>query len=207
MPNTRLYGFRYIGPLNGGNPVEPLRFRVAAAYALALNVGDPVELLATGYVQLAAAATLGTVGVITGIGPVWNPATGRMEIMNRHPIIAGGPAYVYGEIGGVCTETTVLVVPAAGNLFECCGGTILAAATRAGYLATIGNNVPHMLTVAGNLNWPELNNAAPPGAGASQWRIMDLARTLYVDWAALYVPMIVSGNQVALPPAAPLAGI
>jgi len=203
MPNTRLYGFRWLGPLNGGNPAAPLRFRVASTYGVALNVGDPVEMLATGYVQLSAAgsAALSLLGVIVGVAPYFDGV--RMVQGVRLPATT---TYVLGEINGVSTESTVYVVPAAGNLFECCGGTILAGGTRAVYLATIGNNIDHMITAAAPLNWPELNWGAV-GAGTAQWRVMDLPRTLYVDWAALYVPMIVSGNEVALPPASPLAGI
>jgi len=202
MPNPRLYGFRYLGPMTGKNPQRPIRYRVASAYAVALNIGDVVEEAAGGTCILSppGSAVLSMLGVIVGIGPYWDGV--KMTMGDFLPANTTPGAVNFER------ESFVYVMPAANNLFEAVCGTLLAAPTRAGYLTTIGNNIDHMNTPVANKNWPELDAATAPAAAAAQWRIMDFSRTaLAVDWAALYVPLIVSGNEIATPPAAPLAGI
>jgi len=202
MPNPRLYGFRYLGPMVGNKPTKPIRYRVASAYAFPINIGDPVEMIAGGTCILSVAGGAGvglaTIGIVTGIAPYWDGV--KMAVGNYLPANTTPGAVNFER------ESYVYVIPAANNLFECCCGD-LTNVTRAAYLALIGQNIPHMYTVVGTLNWPELNTAHPPVATTDQWRIMDLPRTVNVDWAALYVPLIVSGNEIATPPASPLAGI
>lgn len=197
MPNTRLYGFRWIEPLTVHDVAEPIRCRVVTTAPQALNVGDPVALRATGYVDLCIAAEANLFGVIVGIGPYFDGV--RMTYGTRLP---AATAYVNPD-----QESTVFVQPAANNVFEVCCGTQLAVATRAGYIASVGENCDHMVTAVAPLNWPELNAAAIAGAATAQWRVIDVGRTPYIDWANLYVPLLVSGNEVVLPPATPLAGI
>ena len=199
MPNPRLYGFRYLCPETGSNYQRPMPLRVASGYAVALNVGDPVELTAAGDVILSPAGSvvLSMMGVIVGIGPYWDGT--KMTVGNRLP------ANTTPGAANIERESIVYVMPAAHNLFECCTST--APGTRAACITLVGMNLDHVNTAVPPLNWPELNIASALNTTA-QWRVVDLPRsTVDVDWAALYVPLIVSGNEIATPPATPLVGI
>jgi len=198
MPNPYNYGFQYLGPLGGGSPAKAVRCRVVTNSPQALNVGDPVALRATGYVDLCIVNEANLFGIIVGIGPYFDGV--RMTYGNNLPL-----ATTYGAV--VDRESTVWVVPAAGNLFSAMCDDAVTAVTRAAYLALIGTNVDHLVAAVPPLNHPRLDISGFTAVASMQWRIMDLSKDVTVDYAAVNVPLIVSGNEVATPPASPLAGI
>lgn len=199
--NTAKYGFRWVRSLTNAGAPPKQAMRVASGYQAApggtnvnLNVGDPVTLLSTGYVELAAANSGVIYGVIVGIHPYYDGT--RMTFGTKLP---GNTVY-----GTVLERTSwVDVIPVQDQIFEVDVDDNTTATTEAGYLALVGENVDHVFTGASattGLAHPILDISTHNTTSTLQWRIVDLARIPGMDFSGTRVKVEVTANVVRQAP-------
>lgn len=197
--NASLYGFRWVGARQGDPHPDPEIVRVATAYqaspggvSVDLNVGDPVKKVSDGTVALCATGDA-TFGIIVGILPYYDGS--KMVRSNRLP---GGTAYSTN----LERQSKVLIVPIAGNVFECVCDDNTSITTEANYNAAIGENVDISINqVAGStLATPRLKISTHATTNTLVWRIVDTSHRVNIDYTGLYVPLLVTGNVVQQAP-------
>lgn len=166
-----------------------------------LHVGDPVQVLSTGYVSLAVGSegTQTTIdGIVVGFSPEFDGTV--MQPRNKH--VGGQGAYSTNYE----RENFVYVVPAEGNIFEidCDDNTTFT--TYATYLAAISENADMVLSAdTTNANdpkaTPRLDISTHNTTSTLQWRILDIGQTAdNVDYSGNYVKLLVTINKTSQAP-------
>lgn len=199
--NTYNYGFRWHSQLTGkSDRPQYLRCRLASAYDAApggvhvnIRPGDVVKPVSDGSVALAVAGDTTILGVVSHVGPYYDSGLGEMVIADSIPYAQG--AYSTN----LDRETQVFVIPALGNVFQCMADDASTATTRAAYTAFIGENMDHINAAVTGYAHP-LGDISTHATTAAGWRILDLLMRPDVDYAGLYVPLLVTVNEQYLPP-------
>ena len=210
--NSHKYGFRFARSLHGEPQPQIQRMRLASAYspsangtAVGLEVGDPVELLSTGYVDLCPGveATPGTAGnpwgIVMGFGPLYNSQLGRMDPSAYYP--TGGITYSTN----LERMSYVWVCPVFGNLWSLDCDDNTTATTEAAYVALLGENVEHILAVdTTNANRPKadpfLHITGHATTNTFHWRIVDYSMSVGQDFSGKNVSLIVQANVTSEAP-------
>lgn len=197
--NQARYGFRPVkGAYSGACHPKAVRKSVASGYQaqndaagfnVDLNVGDPVRILSTGYIELAN-TTEDVWGVIQSFGFYYNSGTGRMEPTSRLP---GGTTW-----SGEEQRPWVMVVPVADHqLFEVDVDDAVTATTFAAYQALIGENVTHVcagVSATARAN-PQLDISTHAVTAGLTWRIEDVSQSGFnQDYSGANVKLLVSCN-------------
>jgi hypothetical protein len=193
--NVYQYGFKWCSTLAAGDErPATIPCRVATAYAPTtyttcdLRPGDPVILLSTGYVRLAAAGDP-VYGVIDGIGQYYD---GTRVVKKQS--LPYGTTYTAGD----AQESIVHVIKAEGQVFEvCCDETLSSpnTATRAGAIAMVGGNCDHTFA---NYSGRYLNTALDQSTwllASGQWRIIELSRRPGEDYTGNFPMFRVTVNE------------
>lgn len=198
--NTYNYGFRWHSNLGGGEQPKPIRYRVASAYDAApggvhvnLRPGDLVKEVSDGTVQLAVAGDA-ILGVISAVNQYYDSGVGAMVWGDQGLPYASG---VYGS--NLDRESSVMVIPANGVIFQAMCDDAATATTQAAYTALIHQNVD-MINVAVTGSAHPLLDISTAETGTRQFRIVDMLRRPDVDFTGLYVPLLVTVNEGRLPP-------
>jgi len=158
MPNTNApRGFTPIRSLSGGG-YRVNKYLIASASANAIHYGDLVKLLATGYIDVAAAGDTNIIGVFQGC--TYKDATGDVRIEKR---FAAGAT----SLGGADIEATVADDPA--TIFEAQASTFA--------LTNVGNNADILATAGDAVSGLSRHSIdmSSPGSGTAQIRILRLA--------------------------------
>ena len=196
--NARYYGFRWYRNTQGNCQPKPELCRIASGYQASpggtnvdLNIGDPVKRISTGFVDIVS-GTEGTPEDIYGIIIAVNPYfTG--DRMQPTSVLPGGTTYVGNE-----RQSTVLVCPAAGQLFACDVNDNTTATSEDAYRDFIGENVDHVLEADANTEKaePRLNISTHATTNTLQWRIVNLSANESVqDYSQENVELIVQVNR------------
>lgn len=200
--NLRVYGFRWVANFGGGSHMpDPIRCRVASAYqatanpgsvSVGLNIGDPVKLVNDGSVALAAAGE-SIYGVIVGIGPYYDASVGAMTFGNALP---GGTTYGTN----LQNMSTVHVVPVQGQMFQAvCDDQVNT--TEAAYTTLIHTNVDHVFQPSStDRRANPLLDISTTVTATAGWRILDIQKAVNIDFTGLYVPLLVTCNEVQSAP-------
>lgn len=197
MANPYTYGFRPAYNRSGVGHETPVRMRIASAYAPTVNgtstgigVGDVVKLVNDGTVALAAVGDA-VFGVIIGVEGYYD-STGSIQ----GPMITGSvvPSGVtYGT--NYSRETAVLVQPAFGMRFWALSDDASTATTYVGYRALINENVDINLVAVSSRQAPLIDISTHGTANTLAFRIVDIpGPDSQVDWASLYVPLLIEVN-------------
>ncbi len=198
--NAFQYGFRWHSNRNGGDTKpQPERVRVASGYDAApggvhcnLQPGDLVKKVSDGTVELAVAGDA-FYGVIDYIGPYYDSGVGAMVYNNVLPYANG----VYGS--NYERESTVFIIPAAGQIFRAMADDASTATTYAAYRALIGENAD-MINDAVTPSARPLLDISTHETGTRQWRIVDIGREVNIDFTGLYVPILVTAIAIQQAP-------
>jgi hypothetical protein len=198
--NTKKYGFRWVGSLDGSCYPKPQEHTVLTAYQATvsatnvdLNIGDPVQLDSNGTIVLGANGSPSTLyGVIVGFSnvKVGLPLKGRK--FSRLP---GGTTWTTEE-----NRSKVLVVPFGRNLWEVDCDDKTTATTAAAYRLFIGENcdMTYLLDTT-DADRPKANpmlDISDHGTATKSFRIQNISGTaLNQDFSGLYVKLIVSVNE------------
>jgi hypothetical protein len=206
MANIRSYGFKWVKSLYGGSRLDQVVVpkRVASGYQATdgnvtglgsrnvdLCIGDPVQELDSGYVQL---STIGsaTYGVIVGFLPFYDSSQGFMRYGSQLP---GNTTYTAGSD----QESIVLVCPVPGQVFEIDADDASTAATRAAYIALVGENCDHTWASDATLKRanPVLDISDHKTATAG-WRIHGISPRMDLegDYTAVGAKLWVTCNEV-----------
>lgn len=205
--NIHYRGFRWVKNLagNAGMP-EPIRMRVASAYAksinggsaIDMNVGDPVRIVGTGTVAIAdggeGASGGETVwGIVVGFGPIWN---GTFRQFETKLVNAGG---AYGSV--LERQTFAWVVPAHRQLWEIDCDDAVTATTEATFYSYIGENCDHVLTTGSEPSSNCMLDISGHGTSSAQWQIRDISPTMANQFFdGNYVKLLVELNEGQLDP-------
>lgn len=197
MADNRVeYGIRPVMTVDGSAMPNTIERLVASGYSgteaaatVALRIGDPVRSLATGYVEHAGAGD-DIYGVVVGIVQYWDGT--RLRTGDNVP---AGTAY------GALMEraTKVLVLPAAGIVWEADCDEAVTATTEAAYQAFVGENVDIVYdgTTAGN---PRIDISTHV-ATTAQFRIIGISKTLNnQDFSGNYVKLWLTVNETQQSP-------
>lgn len=198
--NAFQYGFRWHSNRFGGDTKpQPERVRVASGYDAApggvhcnLQPGDCVKKVSDGTVALATAGDA-IFGVIDYIGPYYDAGVGAMVRNSVLPYANG----VYST--NLERESTIYIIPAAGQIFRAMADDATTATTYGGYVAFIGENAD-MINDAVTPNARPLLDISDHKTGTAQWRIVDVGREVNIDFTGLYVPLLVTCNEVQQAP-------
>jgi hypothetical protein len=199
--NTARYGFRWVRSLTGPSAPPIQAMRVASAYTASpggtdvdLNVGDPVELLSTGYCQLVTASSGVIYGVIAGIAPYWDGS--KMTFGTKLP---KGTTY-----GSVQERTSwIYVIPVQNQVFEVDVDDASTATTEAGYLALVGENADHAYSASSTTlrATPKIDISTHATTNTLQWRIVDIAKRIpNLDFSGANMKIEVTANVVRQAP-------
>lgn len=208
MANITEYGFRWVGSLSGQTSGPPvLVCRVASTYQATvggsnvhLRPGDVVKRVNTGGVNLAAGGDTDILGVIMGIGPYLDSA--GKKTFGRH--LPGGTTWT-----SQADASTVLVIPAAGQIFEAdCYDTAGTYDTQAEYEAFVGENADHRNDRDATNLWatPTLDIGTHVTTAAG-WRILKISGPWSTDFASSHVKAWVTINESGLALAGSTSGI
>lgn len=198
--NAFQYGFRWHSSRYGGDTKpQPERHRVASAYDAApggvhcnLQPGDCVKKVSDGTVALAVAGDA-IFGVIDYIGPYYDSGAGAMVFNSVLPYANGAYGTNYER------ESTIYIIPVAGQIFRAMADDSSTATTYAAYRAFIGENVD-MVNDAVTPNARPLIDISTHATTSAQWRIVDIGRDVNTDYTGLYVPLLVTANEVQQAP-------
>lgn len=198
--NTYNYGFRWHSNMFGGEQPKPVRMRVASGYDAApggvhvnLRPGDWVKEVSDGTVQLAVAGDA-LYGVISSVNPYFD--TGQQVMVYSD----NGLPYANGVYGSVLErESSVMVIPANGVVWQAMCDDATTATTQAAYTAFVHENVD-LINVAVTGSAHPLLDISLHATTTCQFRIIDLLRRPDVDYSGLYVPLLVTVNEGRLPP-------
>jgi hypothetical protein len=194
--NTAFHGFRYIGPAGGGTPPAIVPCRVASAYGYAFYPGDVVKRIAAGLVDHSGTGEA-VYGVVMGIGRYYDGTK-----MRYNTTLPASTTYSTNYE----RESTLLVMPALGQLFEACLDAAWTTATYAGIRSLVGTNIDHVATASQGGNFYLDPDACV--AATAQWRVIDCPRELGLDYTGAYVPLIVMANETQGPgPASAFTGV
>lgn len=206
--NRARYGFRFYRGANGSkNCPTPELFTVASGYdgqdvdtaSVDLNVGDPVSIVATGTVALAAADGASIYGVVVGFGQYWDGT--RMVPAPKIP-----NQNVWGT--NEARKPGVLVLPGRNVTFEVDVDDATTATTEAAYRAFIGENADHILTgdTAQTSAKPQLD-VSTHVATAAGWAIVGISQSgENRDFSGANVKLLVQVNETSQAPKAFDAG-
>lgn len=197
--NTYNYGFRWHSNFTGGEQPKPIRMRVASGYDAApggvhvnLRVGDWVKETTDGTVILAVAGDA-LLGVISSINPYYDSGVGAMVYNDSLPYANG----VYST--NLERESSVMVIPSNGVIWQAMCDDATTATTQAAYTAFIHENVDLINAAVTGTAHP-LIDISLHATTTAQFRIVDLLRRPDVDYSGLYVPLLVTVNEGRLPP-------
>ena len=207
MANNRaVYGFKWVGSVNGSCYPKPIEKTVATAYAaqvsatdVDLNAGDPVQLVDDGTVALATAAQNPSTfyGVVVGFAnvKVGLPLAGRK--FSRLP---AGTTYTLET-----DVSKVLVVPMAGSYWQLDCDDNVTFTTLAGYRTACGENANLSYTL--DITDPSRPKATPRldisdhNATEGDLRIIEVSKTAEnADFSGTSVKMIVCVNETGESP-------
>lgn|SRR5512139_50179 len=202
MANPYLYGFRPAYNRAGVGHESPVRMRIASAYAPTVNavstgigIGDVVKLVNDGTVALAAVGDA-VFGVIVGVEQYYDSSGSIQGPMVTGSVVPSG--VTYGT--NYSRETVVLVQPAFGMRFWALADDASTATTYAGYRAFINENVDINLVAVSSRQAPLIDISTHNTTNTLVWRIVDIpGPDSQVDWASLYVPLLVEANLVQNP--------
>lgn len=209
--NSHVYGFRWATNANGMSQPKPELMAVASAQNfnvsgdatnLNLNVGDPVALLASGFVTLAGGnensqTSQAAWGVVVGMGPVGFFNGTRMV---RQNFLQSG--CTWGT--NIDRMSQVYVVPFSAGVWEIDMDDNTTATTQLGYQAFVGENCDHRLAsnsqgfvsaqLAAN---PVLNIASHAAATTTlSMRIRGISSNFAnQDYSGTFVKLLVSVNK------------
>lgn len=204
--NLASYGIRPRRP-RWGDDFRIERRRVASGYSSAVagtpdvNVFDPVVLQTDGTViHAVAGATNMIYGIVMGFSPYWNGSVLFQD--NRLPAGQG----TYGT--NLARQHFVYVLPAIGYEFEVDVDDGVTATTESAYKQFIGENVNLSYAAAafnsGTGAFPRLAIAGHAVTNTFQFRIVDLAEEVNIDYSGLNVKLIVQVNLTDEAPVQPL---
>lgn len=98
MPTNAPFGFRPSRHLMGGVVRTSDEYRIASGTANAIFMGDPVKLLATGYLDRAAGGDTNLIGIFAGVR--WTDADGTVRFSKNWPAaqVTQGAADAYAMV-------------------------------------------------------------------------------------------------------------
>lgn len=206
--NRQEYGIRpHRGDFSGGSLFKPEEHIVASAQSfdinggasnVALGYGDMVRLLSTGGVALCdgaegAGGALAPYGIVVGVGPFFD---GTKMVRGR----TLPSDTTYGT--NLARQSTVLVVPVDGTLFEADCDDATTATTKAAYQAFIGENVDmrHDVTASNTRPTPRIDISSHATTNTLIWRIVGISKDVSnQDFSGNFVKLIVRCNIPQLP--------
>lgn len=209
--NTHQYGFRLFKWLGEGSQPDIHYHIVATAFTaqddgtgftVDLNIGDPVEMVDDGTVNLANGGDL-VYGIIVSVEPYWDGSA--MKPTDYLPTAtAWGTNYERASRVGV-----VLVNQA---IWECDFDSTSQPTTRAGWETLIHNNFPHVCPGDSSTKKaePYIDVSAAATTAGLEWRCIGLSPSLHnKDLAGANVKGLFMANasQVAGVAATPVAGV
>lgn len=209
--NAVKYGFRpYLGSAGGVSYPKAVRKSVATAYqatddnavSVDLNVGDPVELVDDGTVELAN-TTDAVWGIVASVEPYWDGT--RMTPGTKLP---GGTAWGTVE----ARRTWVNVIPVNACQWEVDVDENTSATTFTAYQLLVGNNVTHTcINALGTATAePLLDISLAATTAGLVWRIEAVSQSAENrDFSGTRVKLVVSCNisQAAGQAATTIAGV
>lgn len=190
--NVSLYGFRFVKTLTGRNVPNIVTKPVASAYQAApsatnvdLNIGDPLQLLSTGYVSLAVENT-----EIYGFFAGCFYFDGQKMRYGRK--LPGGTTY-----SSVEQESRVQIIPAFGNVFEVDCDENSTATTYAAYRALVGENADLSINQDGTSKEARpLLDISDHKTATAQFRLHEISdSTQNRDFSGERVKMFVTVNE------------
>jgi len=158
MPNTNApRGFVPIRHLSGGT-IRSSRYSIASGSGNAIHYGDLVKLLATGYIDVAAAGDTNIIGVFQG----WNSKDASGDVRFERRWAAGQTT-----LGGADADADVIDDPAV--IFEAQASTFA--------LTNVGNNADITATAGDAVSGLSRHSIdmSSPGSGTAQIRILRLS--------------------------------
>lgn len=200
MANLKRYGFIWAGSLQGASTPTVLRLPVATAYQYTvnggnncdINIGDPVRLLNTGYLEIAdgsegASGGETIFGIVASVEPYWDGLD-----MRPSSKLPGGTAY-----GTNLTRQSYLnVIPVAGQIFLTQADDASTATTEAAYLALVGEFCDHIHKDSGASRVDSQLDISTHGTINGQWTIIGIADRHKADFTAVNVDLLVTINEV-----------
>ena len=199
--NKAQYGLRPY-QVRGGGPPKAIRKAVASGYdgqddnnaSIVFRPGDPVSLLATGYVDHCQ-TTDHIFGVVQSVLPYWNAADGAMT-----PAFALPNQVVWGTVEE--RRSWLMVVPIEDCFWEIDVDDSTSATTYAEYLAFIGENATMVLPgdTTATTALPKLDISTHNVDRTLVLRIEGISSTAEnADFSGANVKLIVSGNVTHRP--------
>ena len=165
MPDNRSrYGFRWVRAINGGKPPPTEMRHIATAYANRVRIGDPVKNAADGSIQIAAEGDANIYGIVVGGGYYWDGS-------NVIPAKAVPGATAWGTVWE--RRSRVLVMPAAGSIWEIDVDDSSTATTFATYAALIGSNADHNIANTGDNDATPTLDISTAASTTFGWRIIE----------------------------------
>ena len=202
--NRHKYGFRFYSSASGSGRPACVEALVASAYQanvgggstnVGISIGDPVDLLSTGFVELSNdTATRDTLwGVVMGIANAKVDANGKARPASYLP---GATSYSLEE-----TTSKLIVAPFGDNIWEIDVDDATTATTLAAYRAFVGENADFVYS-------PDTTNSDRPRANpvldisthattaALHFRIVGVSKTREnADFSGANVKLLVQLNQ------------
>lgn len=200
--NVARYGFRYKGNLEGGQAPRPIECTVATGYHgqvsatdVDINIGDPVQFVSTGTVELAAGAGSPSTlwGVVVSVNNVRGVGiNGLHQPFNRVP--AGTTWTLEAD------RTKVGVIPFGRNIWEVDVDDNTTATTLAAYRLLIGENcdLSYTLdtTVASRPKATPRLDISTHASTTKDFRIIDISHTAEnQDFSGTGVKLLVVVNE------------
>lgn len=204
--NNHSYGFRWVRSISGKPQPDVVRVPIASGLAptaggtgVGLHVGDPIQVLSTGYGTLAVGSE-GTQTFIFGVIHSFEPVFDGSVMQPTNKFISGSGVYSTN----FSRQSFMNVIPVVDQIFEIDCDENTTATTYAAYLAFFGENTDHVLVA-------DTTNASDPKADpkldislhnttALQWRILDVSRKVYQDYSGTNVSLQVTCNKVQQAP-------
>lgn len=199
--NRHKYGFRFYASQSGSGRPACLEMLVASAYAgdvggsVGVSIGDPIDLLATGFVELSNdTATRDTLyGVVMGIANAKIDSNGKARPASYLP---SGTAYTLEE-----TTSKLIVAPFGDSIWEIDADDAVTATTLAAYRAFVGENADFVYSRdTSNSDKPRANPlldiSTHAATAALHFRIVGVSKTREnADFSGANVKLLVQLNQ------------
>jgi len=199
--NRHKYGFRFYASQSGSGRPACLEMLVASGYAgdhggsVGITIGDPVDILATGFVELMNdTATRDTpYGVVMGIANARIDSNGKARPASYLP---SGTTYTTEE-----TTTKLIVAPFGDNIWELDCDDAVTATTLAAYRAFVGENVDVVFSRdTSNSDKPKCNPvidiSTHAATAALLFRIVGVSKTREnADFSGANVKLLLQLNQ------------
>jgi len=183
------------GAINPPITIKP----IASSYGTAINRGDFVKLISTGYIEICSAGDT-IYGVFDG-----------MEQYYDGTVIRSGPKYPATQVYGTVFErqSKARIIPVFGQVFEMCTDDVAASYdTYAEHLAFVGENCEWVAgTASGDTSGAKLDISTHATTNTLSLRLDGLAPQLDDDFAAAGIHYFVTVNLVQAPAAGSTTGV